>query len=220
MMSEDLILEQVIASPKLSLYAEHIQSVLQVERKKRAQFYETVSSDDKVEFINGEIIYHSPVKLQHNVAQKLLLKLLDTYVQLHSLGFVGHEKLLIALSRNDYEPDVCFFTRQKAVSFTPRQDRFPAPDFIAEVLSESTASRDRGVKFEDYAAHGVGEYWLVDPELRVIEQYVLRHDQYELLLKVNSGYLTSTVIADFTIPVQAIFDETQNLRALQELLMP
>lgn len=219
-MSADLVLENIIASPKLSLYAQRIQEVLQAERKNRAQFYAMISSDDKAEFINGAIVYHSPVTFQHNVAQKLSLILLNTHVQLHDLGFVGHEKLLIALSRNDYEPDVCFFTKEKAASFTPRQDRFPAPDFIAEVLSESTASRDRGVKFEDYAAHGVGEYSLIDPELRVIEQYVLQHGQYELLLKVNSGNLASSTVTGFSVPVEAIFDEARHLQALQKLLAP
>ena len=50
----------------------------------------------------------------------------------------------------------------------------PAPDFIAEILSDSTASVDRGVKFQDYAAHGVGEYWIVDPVQQTIEQYRLQ----------------------------------------------
>lgn len=36
-----------------------------------------------------------PVKLAHNHAAKLLLKLVDTYVQKHSLGFVGYEKQIL-----------------------------------------------------------------------------------------------------------------------------
>ena len=37
-----------------------------------------------------------------------------------------------------------------------------APAFVVEVLSPSTAVRDRGVKMRAYAAAGVQEYWLVD----------------------------------------------------------
>lgn len=139
-MSEDLLLAHVIASPKLSLYAARIQGVLQAEYKKRVQCYETISVDEKVECINGDIIYHSPMKFQHDVVQKLLLKILDTHVQLHGIGLVGHAKLLIALSRDDYEPEVCFFAREKAGSFTPRQDRFPAPNFIAKVVGKHMVS--------------------------------------------------------------------------------
>ena len=38
-----------------------------------------------------------------------------------------------------------------------------APDWVAEVLSPSTASHDRAVKLPAYARAGVREAWLVDP---------------------------------------------------------
>ncbi|NCF69366.1 MAG: Uma2 family endonuclease, partial [Chloroflexi bacterium] len=129
-----------------------------------------------------------------------------------------HEKIMISLSRNDYEPDVCYFNKTKTSQFTPDQMRFPAPDFVVEVLSESTAANDRGVKFEDYAAHGILEYWIVDPEAETIEQYQLRDDAYELAVKVKSGQIDSLSIPGFSIPVQAIFDEQENSAALQKLL--
>jgi len=80
------------------------------------------------------------------------------YVLRHDLGFVGHEKVMISLSRNDYEPDICYFNKEETRQFTPNQMRFPAPDFVVEVLSDRKAANDRGVKFEDYAAHGIVEY--------------------------------------------------------------
>jgi len=39
-----------------------------------------------------------------------------------------------------------------------------APDFIAEVLSDSTANKDLTRKRDLYEAHGVREYWIVSPE--------------------------------------------------------
>jgi Uma2 family endonuclease len=38
-----------------------------------------------------------------------------------------------------------------------------APDFVIEILSPSTASRDSITKMELYERHGVKEYWIVDP---------------------------------------------------------
>ncbi len=131
---------------------------------------------------------------------------------------MSHQKLLICLTRNDYEPDVCYFNNEKAAKFTPNQMKFPAPDFIAEVLSESKERNDRGVKFEDYAAHGIGEYWIVDAENELVEQYLLDSDAYTLHLKMNSGSLRSEVIAGFEVPIRAIFDEKENLAALRKVL--
>ena len=106
--------------------------------------------------------------------------MIDAYVYEKDLGFVGVEKILIQLTRNDYEPDVCFFNKQKTTNFKDQQKFFPAPDLIVEILSKSTAKRDRGIKFQDYEAHGVIEYWIIDPKNKTFEQYVLKNKQYEL----------------------------------------
>ena len=87
----------------------------------------------------------SPVTLRHNTVSILLHNLLSNFVRSKALGFVGHEKLLICLSRNDYEPDVCFWRKELSDLFKPKQLRFPPPDFVAEVLSDSTEAVDRGV---------------------------------------------------------------------------
>lgn len=50
-----------------------------------------------------------------------------------------------------------------------------APDWIGEVLSPSTAARDRVHKRNLYARSGVPHYWLIDPEARVLEALTL-HD--------------------------------------------
>jgi len=213
----EAILERLFESPRLFLFQRQIQQVLDAEEARRARFIATMTEAEKVEFINGEVVVHSPVKLQHNEANHNLLVMLSTYVRANGLGLVGFEKLLISLTRNDYEPDICFFRREKADTFSPSQMRFPAPDFIAEVLSESTAHNDRGVKFDDYAAHGVAEYWIIDPEAEIVEQYLLDGDEYRLLLKVATGVLTSGAVPGFEIPVRAIFDADVNLAALRQV---
>ena len=168
----DQALQQLLRSPRLPEAMRRLQAVARAEAKKRRYFYDVITEQQKAEFINGEIIVHSPVKLCHAVASENLFTLLKMFVRRHNLGSVFHEKILIVLTRNDYEPDICFFRADKAAGFTPAQSKFPAPDLAVEVLSESTAAVDRGIKFEDYAAHGVSEYWIVDPDAETIEQYL------------------------------------------------
>ncbi|MEZ5330436.1 MAG: Uma2 family endonuclease, partial [Verrucomicrobiales bacterium] len=83
---------------------------------------------------------------------------------------------------------------------------------------ESTEHRDRGVKFEDFQAHGVGEYWLIDSENEVVEQYRLRGSIFELVLKSGTGEIRSELIADFTAPIRAFFDTKENLASLRGLI--
>lgn len=216
--AETALLERLYTSPHFPAYVEEMSARLEQEARKRREFYSMITEDDKVEFINGEVVYQSPVKLRHATASENLFSLLKVHVSINQLGRVGHEKLMISLSRNDYEPDIVFFGRAKADAFTPDQMHFPAPDLVVEVLSPSTEERDRGIKFEDYAAHGVGEYWLIDADAETIEQYRLSDETYELVMKSRSGEIESAAVAGFTIPVRAIFDDAAHQSALRLFL--
>ena len=87
-----------------------------------------------------------------------------------------------------------------------------------EVLSPTTETVDRGVKFEDYAAHGVSEYWIVDADTEGIEQSVLEGDRYRLATRQRDGEVRSTAIAGCVLPVRALFDDAENLAALRTIL--
>ncbi len=214
----EAILEKLLQSPKLALYVERLEKALADEKQRRMAFYDFIDENMKAEFINGEILVHSPVAKRHNAVTGMLYRLISTYAALHDAGFVGIEKIMISLTRNDYEPDICFFSKEKAAAFTEDQKLFPAPDWVVEVLSRSTEKMDRGVKFQDYEAHGVREYWIIDPEAEIVEQYVLEDNNYQLVLKSNNGTVAGHVLPGFLVPVRAIFDEKANMQALTELL--
>jgi len=213
----DVILEQSDAV----LIVERAQEKLKSEQQKRQEFYDLIDEDTKAEFVNGEIMYHSPVAKRHNDATKQLFKLMDVFVSLFQRGYVGIEKIMTQFTRNDYEPDICFFQQDKSKDFQPSQVIFPVPDLAVEVLSNSSKKmirHDRVTKFEDYERHGVREYWIVDPDDETVEQYVLESGRYRLLLKSGEGHIRSHAVEGFAIPIRAIFDETTNLEALREML--
>jgi Uma2 family endonuclease len=213
------LVQDVVAQPQAYLILQQIQAILADEHLKRQHFYDVITEEQKMEFINGEIVYHSPVMKRHFTVSGRLFKLLDTHVYVQNLGLVGMEKVLISLTRNDYEPDICFFRKEIADTFAGTQARFPAPNFIAEILSDSTAARDRGVKFLDYAAHGVEEYWIVDADTEVLEQYHLQDDgEYELVIKAGSGDVKSIAVEGFTIPIRALFDDAVSFSTLQRMM--
>ena len=52
------------------------------------------------------------------------------------------------------------------------------PDWVCEVLSPSTRSKDREIKMPIYARYGVAHVWLIDPKARVLEAYERRNSEW------------------------------------------
>jgi len=214
----ETLIEPLKHSPRLPEAMNLLQRQMEDENQRRRDFYQEMTPEQKIEFIDGEVILHSPARSRHLDVTKFVLKLVDTHVSIRKLGTVKVEKCLCVFPRNDYEPDVVFFGHEKTADIGPETMRFPVPDLAVEVLSSSTEARDRGVKFEDFAANGVGEYWIINAYDSVIEQYILRSGTYELKLKSSSGCLQSEVIEGFEIEVEALFDEKKNLETLRGLM--
>ena len=52
------------------------------------------------------------------------------------------------------------------------------PDMVIEILSPSTTRKDRLLKYLKYEQAGVAEYWIVDPDGRFVEVYLLQDGRY------------------------------------------
>lgn len=206
----DAVLTPIIQSPRLPDYVRELTDYLQAEEERRGVFYRDLRDDIKAEFINGEIVCHSPAKEKHNVIVQNLSFIFLRFVRKHKVGVVRTEKALVRLQRNDFEPDICFFRKEVASQFSDDTMFYPAPDFVVEVLSESTEHRDRGIKMDDYALNGVKEYWLVDTDKKVVEQYLLQGEKYSLKEKLSHGTVQCQVLAGLEVPVSAIFDASEN----------
>lgn len=209
-----LLLEQ----PDAFKVIEAAQNKLREEQTRRERFYDEITPDIKAEFINGEVIVHSPVRSQHAFVSDNIFLIVSLFARKNKLGRTTHEKVMSRFTRNDYEPDIMFFRKEKAETIQSNQALFPVPDFVVEVLSDSTEDRDRGVKFNDYASHGVEEYWLIDVDNQTIEQYHLEKGEYKLIKKTDEGVIHAFVVAGLNIPVKAMFDEAVHVQFIQEIL--
>ncbi|RYU94992.1 Uma2 family endonuclease [Emticicia agri] len=196
----------LLQAPNLREVLDELEQVWADEQKRRHEFWATVDENIKAEFILGEIIYHSPVYGRHWKASTRITRHLIPFVYDNDLGEVAYEKVMVRLTRNDYEPDICFWNKEKARDFEKKQSALPPPDFVVEILSDSTKERDYGIKMEDYALHEVKEYWIVDTDSQTIEQYLSTNKKFELSQKLKDGLLASEVITGFKINVKEIFE--------------
>ena len=75
-----------------------------------------------------------------------------------------------AAIRTVVQPDVCVICDPGKIE---KRGCLGAPDFIIEVLSPGTSTRDWKDKFDLYEENGVGEYWIVAPAENGISVFVL-----------------------------------------------
>lgn len=89
---------------------------------------------------------------------------------------------------------------------------------LQQYMDEERHRREAFYDFEEYAASGIREYWIIDPAQQTVEQYILHDAEYALLLKLKAGDISSEVVTGFTIPVAAIFDRKLKNQVLTQLL--
>ena len=77
-------------------------------------------------------------------------------------------------------PDLAGWRRERLPAL-PQDHRFTVvPDWICEILSPSTAGKDRALKLPLYARFGVPCVWLIDPAARTLEAFMLRDSHWVL----------------------------------------
>lgn len=79
------------------------------------------------------------------------------------------------------------------------------PLVAIEILSPSTASRDRGTKRRIYQQAGVSEYWVVDPDARLIERWTPADARPEIVDEVLSWGVGEVQLLE--VPLTPIFGE-------------
>jgi Uma2 family endonuclease len=120
------------------------------------------------------ILHMSPAPNRfHQVISKNLQFVIQSYLESHPIGDLYNAPFDVCLTQHDvFQPDICFVRREN-YELLSDAGLEGAPEFVAEILSPRTASLDKRHKREVYAAQGVKELWIIDPELRRIHIYDL-----------------------------------------------
>ncbi len=171
--------------------------------------YLNIPGDDRYELINGEFILVSAPNRAHQTASVKLVSRMDPFVESRELGWVFHAPFEVALTDpegiNIIQPDIIFVSKEREHIITPANIQ-GAPDLIVEILSPSTGRRDRTAKRDLYARHGVGEYWLADPEDRTVVVMSLKDGKFETVGEYGmEDILTSPTLEGFSVRLDSIF---------------
>ena len=138
-------------------------------------------ADDRRELLDGELVETEMPNEAHEYIVAMLCHLLVGWAKAHGgRAFASGYKVRIG-DRRGVMPDVQLFRKDN-----PRRAenavgvRTGRPDLVVEVLSPNRAKYDRVIKLAYYAAVGVPEYWIVDPDARTLERLCLSGARYAI----------------------------------------
>lgn len=133
--------------------------------------------DQRVELIDGVIyIMEAPGFVHQNVASKLLFRIME-YIQKKGGDCIPLlSPVDVRLDCDDktmVQPDLIILCDKDKIK---RWGIMGAPEFVLEILSKSTRRKDCIKKLQKYGDAGVKEYWLIDPEKKVLLVYDFAND--------------------------------------------
>jgi Uma2 family endonuclease len=173
------------------------------------EYLDWLDEDKHAEWVNGEVVMHSPVSRKHTNVGSFLLAPMKVFVDAHQLGFLAYEPLQMKISMDlpSRSPDLLFVAKENMDRVKSNYLEGPA-DLVVEIVSPESRGRDRGDKFDEYERGGIQEYWLVDPERKRAEFYLLGEDgMYNLVPVGTDGIYRSTVLQGVWLRVSWLWQD-------------
>ena len=173
-------------------------------------YFDLPESDDRYELIDG-VLYMSPPPIPDHQGFLFVLTLaLGNFVVERGTGRIYFSPIGVVLSDDDVlQPDLIFIATERLNIITGNYVQ-GAPDLVVEVLSPSTARRDRTVKREIYETSGVREYWLVDTRNRSIEVNAASEVGFVTVgVYGEDDVLVSSLFPGFSIDVSSAFESAR-----------
>ncbi|MBR2216203.1 MAG: Uma2 family endonuclease [Selenomonadaceae bacterium] len=137
---------------------------------------QVMEEEQEYELIDGQEVRMFAASIPHTNIQVNLCTIIRNFLKgKHCKVFV--EPRVVFDDKSWFQPDLAVVCDRRKIKLNCIQG---APDFVVEILSPTTASRDFGVKKDKYEASGVKEYWIIDPKAENIMVYLLQDGKYVL----------------------------------------
>ncbi|WP_129671634.1 Uma2 family endonuclease [Candidatus Chloroploca sp. Khr17] len=164
---------------------------------------------ERYELIQGELHATTQSHTRHQIACTRLATELNNWSQPTGVGIAIGAPGLVYADNEAVAPDVVWVSHQRLAELLGDDGKLHgSPELIVEVLSPGKANevRDRELKLELYARHGVREYWIADWRTSMISVYRWVEADFALVETLQSGeILTSPLLPGFACAVERLF---------------
>jgi Uma2 family endonuclease len=168
-----------------------------------AEDYLQLPEGERVELLRGRLIMMSPSPTpRHQFVGFRIAMLLEVCADSVGGLVLTPPMDVIFNDRTIAQPDAIYLRPDRLHQMRDRV--YGAPSLLVEVLSPSTAARDRVEKRDLYGAAGVPEYWIVDTKTRIIEFHILDGTSYRVTAG-ESGLYQSPVFSEIQLDLTALW---------------
>jgi Uma2 family endonuclease len=190
-----------------TLVAEKFETLTQPLYMTEEEFLEFCDEDTRAEYIDGEVIVHSPGSYIHENISGFLLSLLRFFVDQHQLGFVPGSNFQIRLRPGLRRvPDLIFVSKENEQNIA-RTELEGSPDLAVEIVSLDSFERDWRDKYFEYEQAGIREYWVVDPNSQQMKVYRLNEQGKFESQQAEKGIFKSKVLPGFWIKPEWLWQD-------------
>ena len=137
------------------------------------QMLDEIGEDRRIELIDGHLIINEYPKMIHQMVVQNLGRIIDDFIRSQNGDCrVFNVGVNVYLDEDDYTlvgPDIVVLCDDSRLC---DNGIMGPPDWVIEITSPSTRTRDYGKKMHKYMDAGVREYWIIDLEKEKITTYI------------------------------------------------
>lgn len=166
-----------------------------IKQKSTSRDYFNLPEGIPYQLINGQLIKSpSPVSLHQRTLLKLVEELGATIKKSNSGELFISTLDVYFEEENVFQPDIFFIAKDNTAHTDDHAWVRGVPDLIIEILSPSNAYYDMQKKMRVYEKYAVKEYFIVDPEDKMVTAYALVAGKYKEQYR-EEGKIQSSLLA-------------------------
>jgi Uma2 family endonuclease len=167
-------------------------------------------TENRYELVDGELI---AMPTESPINNRIAIYLLIEFAKIVSFKLICHKDTELAINSNRVRlPDLMILNEElltqmgeKRAIITPEMS---PPILVIEVVFSGKTNQDRDYRYKrsEYAARGINEYWIIDPEKEQITLLILVDGFYEQTVFKNNQSLISPTFPNLNLIPEQIFN--------------
>jgi len=144
--------------------------------------YLTWPKEERWEIIDGTSYMQAAPSWQHQVVSRELLTQINSCLRGKTCQVFAAPFDVRIPEKEEKDEDTTFVVQPDLVVVCDRDGLkgtgyYGTPALIIEITSPSTAKKDKVLKFNKYEKSGVKEYWIVEPDGKIVSVFTLQENQ-------------------------------------------